>query len=192
MPFQILFLSGLGLTIGLKSTMQFFTKPKNYKVTDFAIAVAHKHDRYLINCSMNRVQSHSALDFSWFSLGGLFLACSWRHMALLYSSGWVIFSFTVCLLAICNFLLFWSLKSHICVMIICKTAKAICLIINMNSHCSYIRFFFILTWNPLQWILANTSSVPAEDSYHWLDISTTLCDISKDLNTHTFFIYSWD
>ena len=32
MPFQILFLSGLGLTIGLKSTMQFFTKPKNYKV----------------------------------------------------------------------------------------------------------------------------------------------------------------
>jgi hypothetical protein len=31
-PFQILFLSGLGLTIGLKSTMQFFTKPKNYKV----------------------------------------------------------------------------------------------------------------------------------------------------------------
>jgi len=33
MPFQILFLSGLGLTIGLKSTMQFFTKPKNYKGT---------------------------------------------------------------------------------------------------------------------------------------------------------------
>ena len=32
MPFQILFLSGLGLTIGLKSTMQFFTTPKNYKV----------------------------------------------------------------------------------------------------------------------------------------------------------------
>ncbi|AQL08890.1 Got1/Sft2-like vescicle transport protein family [Zea mays] len=29
---NILFLSGLGLTIGLKSTMQFFTKPKNYKV----------------------------------------------------------------------------------------------------------------------------------------------------------------
>ncbi|KAE8795812.1 vesicle transport protein GOT1B-like [Hordeum vulgare] len=28
---NILFLSGLGLTIGLKSTMQFFTKPKNYK-----------------------------------------------------------------------------------------------------------------------------------------------------------------
>jgi hypothetical protein len=31
--FQILFLSGLGLTIGLKSTLQFFTKPKNYKGT---------------------------------------------------------------------------------------------------------------------------------------------------------------
>ncbi|VAI08516.1 unnamed protein product [Triticum turgidum subsp. durum] len=30
---EILFLSGLGLTIGLKSTMQFFTKPKNYKGT---------------------------------------------------------------------------------------------------------------------------------------------------------------
>lgn len=30
---NILFLSGLGLTIGLKSTMQFFTKPKNYKGT---------------------------------------------------------------------------------------------------------------------------------------------------------------
>ena len=54
----------------------------------------------------------------------------------------------------------------------------------MNSHCSYIRFFFILTWNPLQWILANTTSVPAEDSYHWLDISTTVCDISKDITTY--------
>jgi len=30
---NILFLSGLGLTIGLKSTMQFFTKSKNYKGT---------------------------------------------------------------------------------------------------------------------------------------------------------------
>ncbi|EEC66755.1 hypothetical protein OsI_33127 [Oryza sativa Indica Group] len=30
---NILFLSGLGLTIGLKSTLQFFTKPKNYKGT---------------------------------------------------------------------------------------------------------------------------------------------------------------
>jgi len=29
---QILFISGVMLTIGLKSTMQFFTKPKNYKV----------------------------------------------------------------------------------------------------------------------------------------------------------------
>lgn len=29
---QILFLSGVMLTIGLKSTMQFFTKRKNYKV----------------------------------------------------------------------------------------------------------------------------------------------------------------
>ena len=54
----------------------------------------------------------------------------------------------------------------------------------MNSHCSYIRFFLILTWNPLQWILANTTSVPAEDSYHWLDISTTVCDISKDITTY--------
>ncbi|KAJ3680640.1 hypothetical protein LUZ60_016918 [Juncus effusus] len=30
---NILFVSGLMLTIGLKSTMQFFTKPKNYKGT---------------------------------------------------------------------------------------------------------------------------------------------------------------
>lgn len=36
--FQILFLSGLGLTIGLKSTLQFFTKPKNYKVCKFTVA----------------------------------------------------------------------------------------------------------------------------------------------------------
>ncbi|RRT68217.1 hypothetical protein BHE74_00014576 [Ensete ventricosum] len=30
---NILFLSGLMLTIGLKSTLQFFSKPKNYKGT---------------------------------------------------------------------------------------------------------------------------------------------------------------
>ncbi|BAH94816.1 Os10g0337600 [Oryza sativa Japonica Group] len=35
---NILFLSGLGLTIGLKSTLQFFTKPKNYKVCKFTVA----------------------------------------------------------------------------------------------------------------------------------------------------------
>lgn len=41
-----------------------------------------------------------------------------------------------------------------------------------------------LTLNPSQWILANTCGVPAEDSYHWLDISTTICDFGKDLTTH--------
>lgn len=39
---QILLLSGLALTIGLKSTMQFFIKPQNYKVyLSFVFLIPH-------------------------------------------------------------------------------------------------------------------------------------------------------
>ena len=37
---------------------------------------------------------------------------------------------------------------------------------------------------PLQWVLANTCCVLAEDSYHWMDFPTTICDIGKKLATH--------
>ncbi|CAN6320994.1 unnamed protein product [Urochloa humidicola] len=84
---NILFLSGLGLTIGLKSTMQFFTKPKNYKGTIS------------------------------FGAGFFLVLIGWPFFGMLLEA-----------------------------------------------------YGFI-------WILANTCSVPAEDSYHWLDISTTVCDI---------------
>ncbi|KAG6526390.1 hypothetical protein ZIOFF_016374 [Zingiber officinale] len=39
---NILFLSGLMLTIGLKSTMQFFAKPKNYKVCPHYLSIQNQ------------------------------------------------------------------------------------------------------------------------------------------------------
>ena len=82
MPLQILFLSGLGLTIGLKSTMQFFTKPKNYKVLQplYLLGLLPLNmsnvSLFSLTALMNRVLSHLVLVFFWFSLGGRFLACS--------------------------------------------------------------------------------------------------------------------
>jgi hypothetical protein len=82
MPLQILFLSGLGLTIGLKSTMQFFTKPKNYKVLHplYLLGLLPLNmsnvSLFSLTALMNRVLSHLVLVFFWSSLGGRFLACS--------------------------------------------------------------------------------------------------------------------
>ncbi|ONL94555.1 Got1/Sft2-like vescicle transport protein family [Zea mays] len=80
---NILFLSGLGLTIGLKSTMQFFTKPKNYKVILQPLYLLgllplnmSNIPSFSITALVNRVLSHLVLVFFWFSLGGRFLACS--------------------------------------------------------------------------------------------------------------------
>lgn len=39
---QILFVSGVSLTIGPKSTVQFFTKPKNHKVCTIANSIHHE------------------------------------------------------------------------------------------------------------------------------------------------------
>ena len=87
MPFQILFLSGLGLTIGLKSTMQFFTKPKNYKVWQTPILLE------LLPIDMTNIPltvpwtgynlirrwifpgSHW-VAFFWHALGGIWLYCT--------------------------------------------------------------------------------------------------------------------
>ena len=42
---------------------------------------------------------------------------------------------------------------------------------------------------PLQWVLANTCCVLAEDSYHWMDFPTTICDIGKKLTTHNILLW---
>ncbi|TVU30683.1 hypothetical protein EJB05_22317 [Eragrostis curvula] len=97
---NILFLSGLGLTIGPKSTLQFFAKPKNYKGT---------------------------ISFG----AGFFLVLI----------GWPFFGMIL------------------------------------------EAYGFIVLFR--SWILANACCFLAKDSYHWLDISATVCYISMNSLTVT-------
>lgn len=94
--YQILFLSGVMLTIGLKSTMQFFMNRQNYKVQLFyQTKCASFLFIYLLSfwphlCfanGMGRVQFPSVLASFWYLLGGLSWAWFWRHMGLSYYSG---------------------------------------------------------------------------------------------------------
>jgi len=73
---QILFVSGVMLTIGLKSTMQFFTKPKNYKV-QLSLHIYLPFD--FLHLLLHKCIAHLGLAFSCFLSVGLSLGWSCRH-----------------------------------------------------------------------------------------------------------------
>ena len=69
--------SGVMLTIGLKSTMQFFTKPKNYKV-QLSLHIYLPFD--FLHLLLHKCIAHLGLAFSCFLSVGLSLGWSCRHM----------------------------------------------------------------------------------------------------------------
>lgn len=171
-PFQILFLSGLGLTIGLKSTLQFFTKPKNYKVwqPQTFLYMFHLHfvisgyllcwtGYYVIWCWLF-LGSHW-VAFYWHALRGIWLCCTLQVICFLLNS--LHFSFktpTSCIQYISHILPY----NHY---------------IFFNDWFNKIGCTWLLTQILLQWILANACCFPAKDSCNWMDFSTTIYHISK-------------
>lgn len=108
---QILFLSGVMLTIGLKSSLQFFMKPSNYKVL-FALCllalklVPHAHFPFLFTSLCHVIIVQGTISFG---VGFFFVIVGWPVLGMILEAyGFIVlFRFTIFSFHdfICSFLL---------------------------------------------------------------------------------------